>query len=280
MGCTGKSDSHGQSLTDFRRLNQLLLALAALIPLLLFVWNWRHVSPITSAAWNLNVATASTPPALTNVRLETGRLFPYSVIAGGAHSMPELRNALAHDPVAAAHYAGFDVARTRVIRVPHNELMYVSYRVGNQIYWTSKRLMIPGGETILTDGEHEARTRCGNRLSERPRLPVSAKEPSQAVLNGPPLPIVADPADPLPEVAVLLPVAMPEVADASPTGGPTSIIPPIDPIVGGGPGTPPVAPPSDPPADPSVAPTPEPSTLLLLSAGVFGLFALRRKIHS
>lgn len=284
MGSCGKFDNEGQSLTYFRRLNQLLLALAALFPLLLFLSNWRHVSPTAAAIPSRSVATEAAQPVLAGLPVKSGRLFPYSVIPGGAHSLRELKNALAHDPVAAAHYAGFHVTRTRVIRVPRNELMYVSYRIGNQIYWTSKRLVIPGGETILSDGEHEARTRCGNRLSETPRLPVSAKEPSRAALNGPPLPVVADPADPrelLPEVALLRPVDLPGLAAVDPPGGPggpTFIIPPVVPILAGTPGDP-LQNPSTPPTPP-VAPTPEPSSLLLFSAGLFGVFALRRKFHS
>lgn len=279
MGCSEKSDNQGHAVTYFRRLNQLLLALAALIPLLLFIWNWHHVSPLASTIPNRSVARENPSLVPASVPIKSGRLFPYSVIPGGAHSMSELKSALAHDAVAAAHYAGFNVAHTRVVRVPRNELMYVSYRIGNQIYWTSKRLVIPGGETILTDGEHEARTRCGNRLSETPRLPVSAEEPARAVLNGPPLPVVTDPADPgelLPEEAILDPLDPPGTGGADPPGGPIFIIPPIVPIVGGGP----LDPPHDPPPPPPVAPTPEPSSLLLLSAGLLGVLALRRKIHS
>lgn len=279
MGCSEKSNNQGQAVTYFRRLNQLLLAFAALIPLLLFIWNWHHVSPFVPAIPSHDTARENPSLVAASLPIKTGRLFPYSVIPGGAHSLSELKSALAHDPVAAAHYAGFNVARTRVVRVPRNELMYVSYRIGNQIYWSSKRLVIPGGESILSDGEYEARTRCGNRLSETPRLPVSAKEPARAVLSGPPLPVVSDPADPgelLPEEAILGPLDAPDVGGADPPGGPIFIVPPIVPIAGGNPGDPS----QDPPPPPPVAPTPEPSSLLLLSAGLFGVLALRRKFHS
>jgi len=48
------------------------------------------------------------------------------------------------------------------------------------------------GETLLSDGEHLARTRCGNRVSEVPRAPVSSDEPEETagdVPVGPRLPV-------------------------------------------------------------------------------------------
>lgn len=280
MGRYTKSSKDGESLIYFRRLNQLLLFVAAVIPLLLFVLNWRRPSLARRPAAPPIAVAQTAKPVLASLAVESGRLYPYSVIAGGARSEQELQNALAYDPVAAAHYADFDVARTRVVRVPRNELMYVSYRIGSNIYWTSKKLVIPGGETLLSDGEHLARTRCGNRLSETPQVPISSKQPSAAVLNGSPL-VETRPAEVLPESALAhAPVGLPEIADADPVGG-RLFIPPFVPIWGhsGTPGlVPPNGPPPSSPLPPPVAPTPEPSSLLLLSGGLFGLWSLRRKL--
>src|SRR5690348_10711538 len=113
-----KSNSQGHAVTYFRRLNQLLLAFAALIPLLLFIWNWHHVLPLAPTIPSHDVASENSRLIPANSPIKATRLFPYSVIPGGAHSTAELKSALAHDPVAAAHYAGFNVARTRVVRVP------------------------------------------------------------------------------------------------------------------------------------------------------------------
>jgi hypothetical protein len=106
-------------------------------------------------------------------------VYPYSVIPGGALNSKELGTALRIDLVAREHYADFDVAAARIIRVAANRKAYVSYRKGDKIFWTRKPVNLRAGETLLSDGEHLARTRCGNRVSEVPRAPVSADEPEE-----------------------------------------------------------------------------------------------------
>jgi hypothetical protein len=101
------------------------------------------------------------------------------VIRGGAYSAVELDAALRADPVAAAHYAAFDRTRVRVIaREPRQPAsVYVSYRQGNRIYWTRRKVQLAAQEALLTDGVHLARARCGNRISLTPQEPVQAGEP-------------------------------------------------------------------------------------------------------
>jgi hypothetical protein len=218
-------------------------------------------------------------------------LYPYSVIPGGVESAQELRNALEHDPIAAAHYAGFDVSQTHVIRLAANEEMYASYRLNNRIYWTRKRLKLLKGETVITDGKNMARTRCGNRLSSEAETPIAAKEPLDMILDPLPLPDLAI-ARP-----IILPMALPFPAASSelvPSSGGGFVAPPIFPIVGGGssphnaktpPTTPPTTPPSIPPTTPPIA-TPEPESLVLTAAGVLILLAsgwfgyFLRRIHA
>jgi hypothetical protein len=103
--------------------------------------------------------------------------YPYSVIPGGVESAVELQNAVAHDPVVAAHYKGFDLVRARVIRLNHARAAYVSYRKGNDVFWTSERMRLAKGETVITDDKHMLRTRCGNQISEVPLAPVALAEP-------------------------------------------------------------------------------------------------------
>ena len=103
-------------------------------------------------------------------------LFPYSVIPRGVTSARELSTALLHDPVAASHYSGFRAASAHLIRIPKDRKAYVSYRLGNKIYWTSKKITLHTGETFLSDGSHLARTRCGNRLSDVPANPTHYKK--------------------------------------------------------------------------------------------------------
>lgn len=213
------------------------------------------------------------------------RLYPYSVIPCGAHSVAELRSAIAHDPVVARHYANFDVSRASIVRLRHNEEMYVSYRLGDRIYWTKKRLMIRAGEALITDGKHEARTRCGNRLSATPVKPVSSKEPKVVgIESAPQFSLLATNSGTPPN----LPLGPPPIF-AAPMGitSPQRAIPPTDyPMVGAGsaqepailaPGPPPVTgPPIDPhpvAGNPPIA-TPEPSTILLLALGLVPLIVI------
>ncbi len=208
--------------------------------------------------------------------LHSRRVYPYSVIPGGAESAQELRNALAHDAVASRHYQGFDVSKVRIIRLTQNREMYVSYRMGDRVYWTSKKIMIWKGEAILTDGQHEARTRCGNRLSNTPSKDISPKEPSAEdmeglqdppwlVRNAPPAPagpgLFSESGPPL-DAQLFAPAGPFTLPPAHPDWFP---VPPlIYPIVGGGSLAPPLIPPSGPPP----VTTPEPGTVLLLAAGL------------
>jgi hypothetical protein len=115
---------------------------------------------------------------------EERKVYPYSIIEGGASTVDELKEAIASDPVVAEHFARFDLSKTRVETLAAPRLTHVSYRQGNDVFWTRKKVVIPAGETVLTDGKNIARTRCGNCLSETPG-PVSAMEPAAAVLDTP-----------------------------------------------------------------------------------------------
>jgi PEP-CTERM motif len=224
--------------------------------------------------------------------------YPYSVIPGGAGNGSELRNAIANDSIVRAHYADFVVANTRVERLKAPQAFYVSYRVGNNIFWTKKALTIQAGETILSDGAHLARTRCGNRLSAVPAAPVAkvevAPEAMEAPAGGTLLATIAAPA----EIPVT-PVPLTEVAAPPPIGSapPAEMFPLLPPYlpVGfggsskpGGPVTTPPGPPTTPPSGPSgtppttppggtpPVPAPEPSALLMLAAGFAGIFLRSR----
>ena len=89
----------------------------------------------------------------------------------------ELRRAITADPVVAAHYAKLDRSRIRTEIVPRDRFVHVSYRKGNQVFWTKKKVLLRRGETILTDGTTQIRARCGNCISEEPLAPTAADEP-------------------------------------------------------------------------------------------------------
>ena len=208
-------------------------------------------------------------------------LYPYSVIPGGVRNSAELRNAVAHDETVAQHYADFNLRNARVIQLHEARAVFVSYRVGNRIFWTRNRLNLPAGETVVTDGEHMARTRCGNRLSDVPIGPVLAKEPLPEAME--------IPADggllAAPESLSELPLAVPPTTSiVVPSAAPGSIyipiVPPLFPI-GGTPSSSgiPLGSPPPPPPPPAIS-TPEPSGLLLLGAGCGCVWLLRRKARA
>jgi len=102
-------------------------------------------------------------------------VYPYSVVPGGVEDARELKWAAEHDPVVAAHYAGFDYERAQVVRLTLARTVYVSYRIGNHIYWTRRRITLHKGEKLITDGRMTARSRCANRVEEAP--PQQAASP-------------------------------------------------------------------------------------------------------
>lgn len=188
------------------------------------------------------------------------QVYPYSVVGGGVRSPEELKLAIAKDPIVAKHYAGFDSEHARVVKLREDKLAYVSYRLGNKVFWTMKKMRLAKGESLITDGKSYARTRCANRVSEKPQPRTSPDEPSPKELNAP-----LDPAS-REVIAALIPPTPPN----PPVSG-IDFVPviPLVPLVSGNP-------PKNPPPVP-VAPTPEPGTLLLVGSGLAGLAALRRK---
>jgi hypothetical protein len=104
-------------------------------------------------------------------------VYPYSVIPGGIEDARELKWVAEHDPVVASHYAGFDYDHARVVRLTLAQTAYVSYRIGNHIYWTRHRLTLHKGEKVITDGKITARIRCANRVEQVPQQAAAPNEP-------------------------------------------------------------------------------------------------------
>jgi hypothetical protein len=195
-------------------------------------------------------------------------VYPYSVVSGGVHSVEELRIAMRFDPVVAAHFADFDLSRARVERVTVTRAVYVSYRSGARVSWTSRRLTLQPGETILTDGQNQARTRCGNRIKEVAPAEISKEEPAPEVFDTP-LPSRPIPIEPLvafdllmPEQDLVLPSAPLLAMQMTELPMPDVPQPPIIPVI--------------PFSGPT--PVPEPGTLLLVSPAL-GIYALVRRLR-
>ncbi|MGA7379718.1 MAG: hypothetical protein WBX03_02610, partial [Terriglobales bacterium] len=71
-------------------------------------------------------APASVPPRI---------VYPYSVVPGGIQAAEELREVSEHDRVVGRHYAGFDFRNAHVIELQEARLVYLSYRIGDRIFW-------------------------------------------------------------------------------------------------------------------------------------------------
>ena len=112
-------------------------------------------------------------------------LYQYSVVPGGVDDANELKWVAQHDPVVADHYAGFDYDHARVVQLTLARTAYVSYRIGNHIYWMNRRIALHKGEKLITDGRITARVRCGNQVAENPKPEVSPAQPSPEALEKP-----------------------------------------------------------------------------------------------
>jgi hypothetical protein len=122
--------------------------------------------------------------------MENRPVYPYSIVRGGVKDASELKWAADHDPVVASHFAGFDYDHARVVRLVLARTVYLSYRIGNKVYWTHHRVTLKKGEPLLTDGKITARTKCGNRVEEAPQVEVSNFEPPPLKFEEPELPIL------------------------------------------------------------------------------------------
>ncbi|MGH9351386.1 MAG: hypothetical protein ACRD18_14805 [Terriglobia bacterium] len=203
-------------------------------------------------------------------------IYPYSIVAGGVHNKAEFEEAMKTDPVAAAHYASFNASKFHLVKLQHPEYAYVSFRVGDNVYWTSHRVELRQGETLISDGENLGRTRCGNRVSQTPRLPTYDHEPSAKELNTATRPRVETEA-----FSAVAPIIPDGTGVAPPPGGGS----PLTPVANVG-GVPPLLPslpagcPSDTTTDakgncitshisipPPIAPTPENNSWVLFLSG-------------
>jgi hypothetical protein len=203
-------------------------------------------------------------------------VYPYSVVSGGVHSVEELRIAMRFDPVVAAHFADFDLSRARIEQVTVSRAVYVSYRSGARVSWTSRRIKLHPGETILTDGQNQARTRCGNRIMEVAPAEVSREEPAPEEFDVP-LPSRTIPIDPLASYDLLVAEGGLPALEAQ------DVILPSVPLLAMQMTELPMPDVPQPPLIPVIPfgenpPIPEPGTLLLVSPAL-GLYALVRRLR-
>ena len=231
---------------------------ASFIGTILVVHLTKVLEPASESSGVATVQTSqSFPqiPLLTEATSEPSRpVFKYSIVPGGVRSADEVIRAMQRDPVVAEHYARVVPASLRVETLPAPLSVHVSYRVGDQVFWTKKTLTLSKGEKVLTDGKTTLRERCGNILSVEPLAPALETEP-----------------------------APPEFEWRIDPGAPTGSVAGLNGILGDPPAPPPGPPPGTPtpfsldPPPPTVVP--EPSTWVLIATGL-GLGAaqvLRRR---
>jgi hypothetical protein len=168
---------------------QLVVALS--VAVVLGFWIYKISMPVSispppfeqAEEFDVNQSFANNFP-VSNQKSKTSRpLYPYSVVDGGVQSVKELRQACDRDALVAGHYAGLDWKQAKVIEVKSPLKGFVSYRRDNKIYWTKKQHMVAAGEKVITDGVLLSRSRCGNQIAMTLQKPTSTTEPSEEELN-------------------------------------------------------------------------------------------------
>jgi hypothetical protein len=116
----------------------------------------------------------------TPASAEARPVFRHSIVQGGVRSREEVVAAMAKDVVVKAHYSAVKPAALRAVKLSAPLNVHVSYRIGNNVYWTKRPLTVAAGEFVLTDGTVTIRERCGNLIAMAPLGPTQAGEPDPA----------------------------------------------------------------------------------------------------
>lgn len=221
------------------------------------------------------------------------KVYPYSMVPGGAANVHEARIEMS-DPAVRANYADFHLDQLREEKLKTDLVGYVSYRWGDHVYWTAKKLRLRAGETVFTDGTHIARGRCLNCYSALPMAPVRPHEPSEKALDIPTeMPVTAYEFPRVPFYAAALPIPPGELTPIAPPLE-TAVPPGATPTHGGGfwfpiipfippihhrhpPSTNPSNPLLPPPVPPPTAVVPEPRYAGVVLGGFLALLLTRRR---
>lgn len=265
-------------------------------------WILRDSTAVPKLVEHLAPVERSVETVLHDVLQNRRPVYPYSVVRGGVFSAAEAKKAVETDPVVAHHYAGLQTDKLELRKLTQDRAAYVSYRVGDKVYWTAKAVKLSAGEYVLTDGVHTVRARCGNRLSESQEEPMSTLEEPvvEAVLDSPMdieepsfPPVIAQTVEPIRRERKLPPLDVPEISPpvAVPlqvaSRGIPGFVPflpalPVVAVLLGRDTEPkrqdtPLVPPETPPTVPEVTEIPEPGFYGLLAVGLATLAAAHRK---
>ena len=235
-----------------------------------------------------NLAVLARTSVSSPLALPRRVVYPYSVIPGGVQTADDLREVSEHDRVVGIHYAGFDFHSARIVELDQPRLVYLSYRMGDRVFWTGKRISLHKGEKLITDGRTTARARCANQISEIAQPAVSPAEPPAAKFDEPfdgtggqiPFPGDFNALGPARELAGLGAAGPPGLQSSNfgpiPGGGLPPVFPPPIPSKGCPPGE--VSTGAKNPCHHHKAPppVPEPTTILLVSSGIAGIYWRRK----
>jgi PEP-CTERM motif len=285
-----------------RRVRRTVVALAVLGFVYLAVWgalsvrsSWRFRNDRgtddlkwTQGNLSQNLALLAAKSVSPPLALSRRVVYPYSVIPGGVQTPEDLHRVSDHDRVVGDHYAGFDFRNARIVELEQPRLVYLSYRMGDRVFWTAKRISLHKGEKLITDGRMTARTRCANQVSESAQPAVSPVEPPAAKFEEPFDGTAAQ--IPFPEDNSLTSgrefsgfgaVPPPGLQSSNlapfPGGGLPPVFPPPIPSKGCPPGEIPGGPNKPCHHRPPPPPVPEPATILLVSSGIAGIYWRSRK---
>ena len=178
---------------------------------------WRERTVQRQAA-SVAAASKQTSVMLTE---DKRRVYPYSIVPGGARTVNEARRAM-RDPSVRDHYGAVNLNNLRQVTLTSDLEGYVSYRYGDKIFWTAKKLRLKAGETVFTDGQHIVRGRCLNCYSAMPMMPIRRNEPSETLLDTPvevPLIALAFPNLPVATAPTLAPPVKQAAAVVAPGAG-------------------------------------------------------------
>jgi hypothetical protein len=138
------------------------------------------LEPVDDLSWSVETAA---PEIFTNGEIPIARAVPgqaiceYSIVAGGVQSAADVDRAVKADPVVSQHYARIAIDKLTPTRVAASRQAYVSYRIGDQVFWSSNTVTLPEGEAVLTDGATMIHARCGSLISDGAATPTRQAEP-------------------------------------------------------------------------------------------------------
>ncbi|MEW6440635.1 MAG: PEP-CTERM sorting domain-containing protein [bacterium] len=218
---------------------------------------------------------------------------------GRVKSVRDFQDEVLADPMLRTYYDGFDWNAAQLIRLEAPVEAYLSYKKNGRIVRTKRKMSLPAGDAIITDGRTWVRAYCCNEaVVENPEAPAAADlsavsvqpaadQPAdaEALLGGSGEPVGPETvlldsagAEPAP-VTYLEPSVASFYNQVAPHSSPTGpmIVPSRSREPDPDPPEPPVPP--LPPGPPPTAPIPEPATLQLLMAGLgaWGAYRWRRR---